>query len=327
MKYQREVEIFGTGSDYPVDAFVAEGLSMEMRGISSSTISALVLKENFIQLDRYLGTRIDGLVGYDIFSRFVVKIDYHKKRITLYEPSHFEINRKYNSVNLTIRNSKPLTEMLIQFAGNREFPAQLLVDTGASHALALDRSSSEKIELPNKYISASLGRGLSGEIVGNIGRIDKVELGENTLEGVITIYPGVAFRASENGKTRHGSIGGEMLKKFTVIFDFVHMAMHLKPNKSFHQPFEYNMSGIEFSAHGKKLDTYLIYSIRSKSAADKAGLLPGDVLVYLNNMPSAKLSLSRIYDKLNSKAGAAIDLTVLRDGKYVSKTMHINREF
>ena len=326
MTYLREIEIFGAGSQLPIAALVADGVSMSMPGISSSRISAVVLKEDFVQLERHLGTKIHGLIGYDIFSRFVVKIDYRRERITLYDPEKFSVKKKYNTVNLEVWNGKPNTDLCIHFDEGDCFSGKLMVDTGATHALALDRNSSEKIELPGKYISASLGRGLSGEIAGYIGRIQRVELGENSLEGVITSFTENIVKNDDNENLRHGSIGGELLKKFTVVFDFVQGSLHLKPNNSYNQPFEYNMSGLEFTAHGEKLDTYLIDNIRAESAADKAGLMPGDVLVSLNNMPSARLNLSRIYDELNSKADAKIDLTVLRDGKFISKTMFVERE-
>jgi len=326
IKYQREVELFGAGNLRPVDAFVADEVSLSMPGIKSSKISALVLKEDFLQLDRHLGTQVHGLIGYDIFSRFIVKIDYRKEKITLYEPGKFTINKKFDTVKLTIKDSKPIAGLNIRLDEDNRFKAQLLVDTGASHALALDRNSNENIKLPEKYISSSLGRGLSGEITGYIGRINKIELGENGLDEVITAYPENTFRTYDKGVFRNGSVGGELLKKFTVIFNFVQEEMYLKPNKAYNQPFEYNMSGIEFTAHGKYLDTYIIYRVRENSAAYIAGFLPGDVLVSLNNMSSKKLNLSRIYDELNSKAGERIDLTVQRDGKYISRTMYIKRE-
>ena len=326
IKYVREIEIFGAGGQQPVDALVAEEVLLSMPGINSSRISALVLKEDFVQLDRHLGTRIDGLIGYDIFSRFVVKIDYRRKRLTLYDPKHFSVKKKYNTVNMAVMNSKPVSELYIHFDGNDGFLGHFMVDTGATHALALDLASGESIVLPEKSIGANLGRGLSGEISGYIGRVQQVDLGIHQLEDVIASFAENIVRNDDQKQLRNGSIGGEVLKKFTVIFDFVHGEMHLKPNNLFRRPFEYNMSGIEFTAHGEDLDTFLIHSIRAQSVADQAGLMPGDELVSINNLSSAKLNLSRVYDELNSDEGARIDLTVLRDGNFISKTIYIKRE-
>lgn len=40
-------------------------------------------------LSKYEGMPVDGILGYDIFSKFVVKVDYENQKLTLYEPASF----------------------------------------------------------------------------------------------------------------------------------------------------------------------------------------------------------------------------------------------
>ena len=203
---------------------------------------------------------------------------------------------------------------------------KLLVDTGASHALVLNSNSSTRIQIPKEHIETSLGRGLAGEINGKLGRIDGAYFGKKMLSGVIASFPYDSTFLYENSYERNGSIGGEMLKKFTVIFDFFRSKMYVKRNASFKHPFEYNMSGLELSAEGETLNQFVINHIRKHSAADGAGFKPGDVIVSLNNTPSKRLTLTKIYTNLNHKEGKKIHLTVLRNGRYVSHSFTLKRE-
>jgi C-terminal processing protease CtpA/Prc len=86
------------------------------------------------------------------------------------------------------------------------------------------------------------------------------------------------------------------------------------------------MSGLEFLAQGKDLDRFVISRIRKNAAADNVGFEPGDIVVSLNNIRSEKLDLTKIYTQLNDKEGKKINLTVYRDGQYISRSFLLRRE-
>ena len=189
LKHQRSIQLLGVGGKSSVHASVTDPVSIGLPGLASNGISVLVLENDFLDFDRYLGTKIDGLIGYDLFRRFVVKINYNKKRITFFEPKHFKLKGKYESLHLDIVESKPLINASLQIDSSVMVAVKLLVDTGASHALILNQKSDEKIVIPEKRIKAKLGRGLSGEIDGYLGRIDRLVLGSKNIEKVISSFP------------------------------------------------------------------------------------------------------------------------------------------
>jgi predicted aspartyl protease len=322
LEYQRRVDLFGVGDAAPVEASVVTGVSLSMNNIQSTNLSMLVLENDLLQLERHLGVRIDGILGYDLFSRFVVKINYQKKLIDFYEPSEFVRPPKFRQLDIEIIESKPMIVMDIMQRNGVPLRANLLIDTGASHALILNPLSEEKIQIPDKHIYANLGRSISGELKGILGRVDYIKFGKYELDDVIVSY---IEEASEEDN-RNGSIGGELLSKFSVIFDYYHQKMYLESNYSFRVPFEYNMSGLEFIAEGLELDNFFIHSIRQGSPSYNIGLLPGDQLVAINNIGEEKLSLSKIYAELSSKEGKEISLTVRRGGIYLTKTFYLKRE-
>lgn len=324
IKYQRKIELFGIGDTTSVTALVAGDISLSMPGIKSSEISILVLERDFLNLEKHLGTKIHGIIGYELFSRFVIKIDYLNQKIVLYQHEKFKANKKYDVIDLDIYETKPYVNLPLQLNSTDSVAVRLMVDTGASHALILNSNSHEKITIPKVNIETKLGRGLTGEINGRLGRIEGLQFGKKRLVDVIVSFP-------DQGKVesiyqKNGSIGGELLKKYTVIFDFFKGKMYLKSNATFKYPFEYNMSGLEFLVEGENLNQFVIHHIREKSAASGVGFETGDLIVSLNNIPARKLTLTKIYTNLNLKNGKKINLTVSRDGKYISKSFSLRRE-
>lgn len=322
---QRKIELYGAGSSKPVNALVTEEIPLTIPGVKSGGLSTVVLEEDFLNLEQHLGTKIHGLIGYDIFSRFIVKVNYYHEKVIIFQPDEFNPKRNYFEVDLDIKESKPMVNLELELNNQKSFNSKLLVDTGASHAIVLNQQSSPEIDIPDKHIAASLGWGLSGEIKGYLGRIDCINFGEKKLGGVITSFP-IADENDVSQYDRHGSIGGELLRKFHVIFDFPNSNLYLKANRSFKYPFEYNMSGLEFLAQGKDLNRYVISRIRKNAAADNVGFEPGDIVVSLNNVLSEKLDLTKIYTQLNDKEGKKINLTVYRDGQYISRSFLLRRE-
>ena len=326
VSYKRSIRLYGAGDKSHVHALVTDDVSLELPAIKSNGLSSLVLEEDFLHLDRHLGTRVHGIIGYDIFSRFVVKIDYARQKITLYEPQEFKLRGRYNSIDLNIQDSKPISGLDVRLNPDTEIRAKLLIDTGASHALVLDQKSNNRIVLPSKHIRASLGRGLAGEINGYLGRISSLDFGGTQIPDVIASFPERVNFEEDGFYARNGSIGGELLKKFTIIFDYLHSKMYLKSNGSFKYPFEYNMSGLEIIAEGEKLNRFVISKIRNNSAAYLAGFESGDILVSLNNVLSKDLDLTKIYTHLNIREGEKISITVFRNGKYITGTFSLQRE-
>jgi len=98
--YDREIHLIGTGGHRGVKAYVANNVSLEFPGFTGKGLQLLVMEDNFIQVDDLMDIDVHGIVGYDIFNRFVVKIDYDRSQITLYEPSEFKPRRSYTEIPL-----------------------------------------------------------------------------------------------------------------------------------------------------------------------------------------------------------------------------------
>jgi len=104
---------------------------------------------------------VHGILGYELFSRFVVKIDYEARTLTLMAPHKFKPSKKYTRLPITVEDTKPYYVAEVKINDTTSISAKLMVDTGASHGLFLDPESNSKIVVPQKSIASVIGRGLA----------------------------------------------------------------------------------------------------------------------------------------------------------------------
>lgn len=207
-----------------------------------------------------------------------------------------------------------------------QLTAKLLVDSGASHGLMLEPTSDRRITVPDSSVSSIIGRGLGGEIMGKVGRIDRLRLGTYDIPGVITSFPdpNSYFDSLKLGATkRNGAVGGEVLSRFTVIFNFPKEEMYVKKNSAFKKKFHYNLSGLIVRAKGSRLNVFEITEVRERSVAEQAGLLSGDLLVSINGVNTKALDLNTINGFFNSKPGKKINLVVDRNGRQMKVSFNL----
>jgi hypothetical protein len=326
LSYSRKYTISGPGGVKLVDAYITNNVSLELPGVSGRGHALLVLAEDYLELRNYLGTDVHGILGYELFSRFVVQIDYDKKILTLMLPKRFNPGKKYHAVPIRIEDTKPYVTTPVVLADGTRLTAKLLVDSGASHGLMLEPSSDNRIKVPPETVSSTIGRGLGGEITGKIGRIKSLTLGHYELERAIANFPdpNSYFDSMKMGMTpRNGAIGGEVLSRFTVIFDFPNEQMYLKKNSMFRKKFHYNLSGINVKAKGARLNVFEVMDVREKSVAYNAGVQPGDIIVSINGISVASLDLNLINGFFNYKPGKRINLVVERNGQRLRKEFRL----
>jgi hypothetical protein len=328
LKYSRKYTIAGPGGEKLIDAYVANNVSLTLPGVVGRGHSLLVLEEDYLELRNYLGTDVHGILGYELFSRFIIKIDYNRKIMTLMLPEKFKPKKRYDVIPVRIQDTKPYILVPISISNDHSLNAKLLVDTGASHGLMLEPESDSRIHLPEKSLNTIIGRGLGGVITGQTGRIQSIELGNYTIQKPLVNFPDSGSYVSDSLKylqvDRNGTLGGEILSRFTVIFNFPHEKIYIKKNSEFKKQFYFSLSGLNIRAKGAQLNVFEVNDVRQGSAADKAGVKKGDLIVGINGMSVVNLHLNQINGLLNTKPGKRIRLNVKRDG--LSRTLDFKLE-
>ncbi|MBL7854475.1 MAG: aspartyl protease family protein [Cyclobacteriaceae bacterium] len=323
LSYSRRYSIAGPGGEKLVEAYVTNNVSLTLPGVNSRGHALLVLEKDYLELRNTLGMDVHGVLGYELFSRFIVDIDYEQRVLTLMLPERFKPGRRYAKLPISIEDTKPYVETTIQVSDTAHVAVKLMMDSGASHGLLLEQTENGQIRVPDKHVNSIIGRGLGGVITGQIGRIKSIQLGRYELEGPLVNFPD-EYSYRDTLKTsgsvfRNGTIGGEVLSRFHVIFDFPREVVYLKKNAAYRKGFFYNMSGITLKAKGSRLRNFEVTNVRPDSPAARADIKTGDDLVVINGARTSDLTLDEVIAFLNQKPGKKLHLEVSRQGERLKK--------
>ena len=328
--YSRKYSIAGPGGEKVIDAYVTNNVTLDLPGVHGEGHAMLVLEKDYLELRNYLGTEVHGILGYEVFSRFIVEIDYIKKVLILQLPEQFKAPRNFQELPIAVQDTKPYVYTEIEINDSTRLKAKLLMDTGASHGLILEPDSDSKITVPEKHINSIIGRGLGGVITGKIGRIKSLEIGKYKITHVLANFPD-ANSYNDTLKTsrhvfRNGALGGEILSRFDVIYNFPGEKVYFKKNSAFKKEFYFNLSGLTIKARGARLRKYEITDVRKNSTAEKADIKVGDVLLYVNGTSVDEFNLNQVNGFLNSKPGRRISFEIERNGVRIKRVFKLENQ-
>jgi hypothetical protein len=271
---------------------------------------------------------IYGILGYQFFNSFVVKINYTDFTLTLYKPETY-VYRKRNGIRIPfeIDDQKPYVYAQTELNDSVKVRTRLIMDTGAGHAISLEQGSHPEIKIPEPALRTQLGTGLSGTIRGYLGRVRSFQLGKYKFNHVLTSFPDHNDVSAKVNSTipRNGNLGNELLKRFTVIIDYSRSALTLKPNNSFRDPFEHDMCGIEVMAIGTDFNRYIISKVEPGSPANEAGLQVEDEILFLNTAASQALTISQIDKILHYKDGYRVIFIIRRNNELMYRFVTLKR--
>ncbi|MBI1770061.1 MAG: aspartyl protease family protein [Bacteroidetes bacterium] len=329
LAYTKKYTIAGAGGVNLVNAYITNNVTLDLPGVHGRGHAMLVLETDYLELRNSLGSDVHGILGYELFSRFVVKIDYDSKILTLMAPNKFRPSKKYSRLPITVEDTKPYYVAEVKINDTTSISAKLMVDTGASHGLFLDTESNSKIVVPQKSIASVIGRGLGGLITGRTARINSLRIGKYEISDMIANFPDpLSIKDTLRlGKVyRNGSLGGEVLSRFEVVFDFPREKIYLKAKSGFRKKSYFNMSGLIVKADGQRLRDFEITEVRKNSAGYLAGIQPGDKIIAINNYPTSEMDLSELNNYFNTKPGKKIKMHILRGTQSLEKEFRLISE-
>jgi hypothetical protein len=251
------------------------------------------------------GEQIDGIIGYSFLSRYIVKIDYDSSKIHVYSKG----TMKYPRGGFLLRPIlSTLPIQLAKISDENNIVSRFYFDTGAGLCLLLSNDFVEDSSLLSKKKKPVLtqGEGLGGKMEMKLTTVKEFRLGPYRFKKVptyifedtynVTAYPYLG-----------GLIGNDILRRFNVILNYERRDIYLQPNSHFRDPFDYSYTGLGiYKIEGE----VRVVDIMQGSPAEKAGFLPGDIIMAMNNNFSKNV---QNYKNLMQNVGERIRVLVLRE--------------
>jgi hypothetical protein len=222
------------------------------------------------------GVDFDGLVGFELFNRLIVRIDYPASRLTLIRRDDFTPPAGAIAVPFDIRDSIPIVEGSIDGV-----PARLLIDTGSRASLTLNSPFVREHDLVDRYqprFEAVTGWGVGGGVRGSPVRIGEIHIGDAVVKEVAAdLFTG--DKGAMAAPDSSANVGSGLLRRFAVTFDYEHRTMYLEPAASPPPRDVYDRAGMFFRRDG---DAILVLSVTPGGAAEKAGVAADDRIVAID---------------------------------------------
>jgi len=342
-----KITLRGLGSEASIEGLKSQNNTLEIPGMKSTGHLLYVILDQTFNLSSHIGIPVNGIIGYHFLKNNLVEINYEKKRIIIYNEankSRKKIEKKFQDIPISLEKLKPYIDGSV-ILDTDEIPVKLLVDIGNSDAVWLFQNASELIKVPEKNFEDYLGKGFSGDVMGRRAQIKKFTMSKFEFQNPVIAFPDtISLRHVKMVKNRAGSVGAEILKRFTIVFDYPNQKMYFKKNSHFNSPFSYNKSGIELQHYGLQwvqetvpLETvqisggvnlsnnfkykfvlkpvYLITNVRKNSTAALSGIQKDDILININGLPAYKYSLEKINSILKSEDEKWIIMEVERNNQ------------
>lgn len=257
------------------------------------------------------GIPVDGMVGFELFRRMAVRIDYGAKTITFTDPARFQPGDAGAAMHFKFYDHLPQVEGDVD-----GLPAVFDIDTGSRSQVDITTPFSAAHAFYARYprqAYATTGWGVGGATHDYVVRLPSLSLG-----GVRVTDVPAGLSDSKRGSISDANFGGNvgtgLLRRFVVTFDYAHQTMWLKPLDP--QPADasaYDRAGMWINASP---EGFTVLSLVDKGPAAQAGLKPGDLITALNGRPARMEELSDARALLaRLPAGTHVPVELKRDGQ------------
>jgi Aspartyl protease/PDZ domain len=302
----------------------ARGVVLSLGAIELPRQTVVVYQ--FSELEPILGRRIDGIIGRNLFERFVVEFDYIRKSMTIYEPKSYTYSGSGVKLPLTFDDDLPMVPgAVMPNERSPGLPGKFLIDTGANDQLDLNTGFVNKhriLDAVSRTVPAS-AFGANGESKGRSGRIFALKLGsfrvDNPISGLSQATNGV-----EADPDREGRIGGGILSRFHLAFDYSRKVLFIEPNERLADSFETDMTGLRLTAGGAEFNIFTVREVRPDSASDGAGFRAGDVILEIDGAPAGRFSLAQIREMFK-RDGNTYSIIIDRAGTRMPLSLRTSR--
>ncbi|HTR31878.1 MAG TPA: aspartyl protease family protein [Puia sp.] len=261
------------------------------------------------------GEKIDGIIGYSFFSRYIVGINYDSLDVSVYTLGSY----RYPKGSYVIRPLIPnLPIISAQATDMRRVDGRFYFDTGAGLCalFSSDFTTDSAILDPKKKQYLTRAQGLGGKATMRLTTIRELKLGPYKFRRVpayifddtynVTSYPNLC-----------GLVGNDILRRFNVVLNYDRRFICLTPNSHYRDQFDYSYSGLTLYWED---GTIKVGDVMPGSPAEKAGLQTDDIVIAIANNFTNNI---QTYKNLLQNPGEKVQMILRRKGVLTTANIRI----
>ena len=264
-------------------------------------------------LSSVYGEKIDGVIGYPFFKKYIVQIDFEHNQLLIYHSGKFQYPKNGTLMRIPT-NPIPLKRILVKDKTKADF--DFFFDTGAGLPFLISEQFIQENDIlsPTKNTYLTQAEGLGGKKQMRLTVVKSIKIGPYTFRKVPTYlfkddYNVTAYPLSG------GLIGNEILRRFNLIINYGQHEIHMLPNKHYFDAFEYGYSGLNLFLVN---DCIMVEDVIPDSPSDLAGLKIGDEVISVEGNFSGNLQQ---YKNMLQESEKKLKIIIKRSGVLLSVNM------
>jgi hypothetical protein len=295
--------ITGMGNSHKVS--FAFNQTLHFPGLSIERLNFHV--NDYDVLTSVYGEKVDGIIGYSFFRRYIVKVNFDSSMVEVYSPGEIAYP-KNGSLLRPLFTTLPIQNLSIK--DRRKIDFNFYFDTGAGLCFLMsDRFAEDSaILLSKRRPMLTQAEGMGGKIQMRVTVVKMLQVGRYKFRDVPTYLYSDEFNVTSYPNVG-GLLGNDLLRRFNLVINYPKREIHLQPNSHFNDPFDYSYTGMAaYFVDGN----ILVDDIIPGSPAEKAGLFKDDIIISVNNNFSNNIMQ---YKDILQSAKEKIKIIVRRKGE------------
>ena len=209
--------------------------------------ASVVVTSGIADLQARVGFDVHGSIGWDLFSKYVVVIDYETHSATFHEPNAFTYAGTGAVLPVTTPHRLPIVQASIVTRTQGTVNARLTLDLGsANYAVRLSTPfvAEHSIDKDTVTVAGPFGAGVGGVTEGRLLRLLQLKVGSLTIERPSTALAETTEGAFGSAAQSDGTIGVPVFRRTRMIVDLPHGRVILEPTKRLDVPDSVDASGV-----------------------------------------------------------------------------------
>lgn len=266
-------------------------------------------------LTNVYGVRIDGIIGYSFFSRYIVKINYDVNMLEVWRQGAIKYPRQGYLMKPLI-SSIPIMNATIKDAYSVD--GKFYFDTGAGLCLLMseDFANDKKVIKKGRKMTLTQAEGLGGKKTMFVTTVKQVKFGPFKFRKVpahifkdefnVTAYPVLG-----------GLLGNDIFRRFNLVLNYATKEIHLLPNSHYSDEFDYSYTGMGIYFINGDI---VVEDVLAGSPAEKAGIQIGDKILAVNKNFTNNI---QVYKNMFQIPGSKLNVIIIRGGLPITLTLKV----